>query len=128
MPRYTARRTLPAPVETVWAVLEDPAQLAEWWPGIVRAEPTVRRALAPGAHWHVEGSDRGGIVRRPQLSGALLVLEVVPLRRVVLQFSGERIDVELALEPRQVGGHGSRPSRQRRIEQLRRQRIRYEQL
>jgi uncharacterized protein YndB with AHSA1/START domain len=103
LPRYAARRTLPAPVDSVWAVLEDPARLAEWWPGIVRAEPTVRRALAPGAHWHVQGANRMSARRRPELSGALLVLDVVPLRRLVFQLSGERMDVELDLEPVEDG-------------------------
>jgi hypothetical protein len=51
LPRYEARRTLPAPVEEVWAVLADPARWPEWWPGLVGAAPTVRRALAPGAHF-----------------------------------------------------------------------------
>jgi uncharacterized protein YndB with AHSA1/START domain len=103
MPRYTARRTLPAPVEGVWAVLEEPSQLAEWWPGVVRAEPTVRRALAPGAYWHVEGSHRASVLRRPELSGTLLVLEVLPLRRLVFQLSGVQMDVELDLRPVEAG-------------------------
>jgi uncharacterized protein YndB with AHSA1/START domain len=103
MPRYTARRTLPAPVERVWAVLEEPAQLAEWWPGIARTEPTVRRALAPGAHWNVEGSHRPSILHRPELNGELLVLEVLRPRRLVFQLSGERMDVELDLQPVEDG-------------------------
>jgi uncharacterized protein YndB with AHSA1/START domain len=81
----------------VWAVLADPAQWPEWWPGLVGAQPTVRRAFAPGAHWHLEGSDRGGFGKRPQLGGSLLFLEVVPLKRIAFQLSGERADVELDL-------------------------------
>jgi uncharacterized protein YndB with AHSA1/START domain len=103
LPRYTASRTLPAPVETVWAVLEDPGRWREWWPGIEHAEPSVRRALAPGAHWHLEGPNRAGVRRRPELSGTLLMLEVVPLRRLVFQLSGERADVQLDLEPVEDG-------------------------
>lgn len=103
MPRYSASRTLPASVEDVWAVLADPAQFAEWWPGIVRVEPTVRRALAPGALWQVEGTNRPSVLRRPELSGTLLLLEVVPERRIVFQLSGERADVQLELEPVEDG-------------------------
>ena len=99
MPRYEARRTLPAPVEDVWAVLEEPARWPEWWPGLVGAEPTVRRALAPGALWQLEGTERPSFTRRPQLGGTLLFLEVVPLRRVTFQMTGERAEVELDLEP-----------------------------
>jgi uncharacterized protein YndB with AHSA1/START domain len=99
LPRYAARRVLPATVEEVWAVLEQAERFADWWPGIDRVEPTVRRALAPGALWNVEGPNRMTLRRRPQLSGTLLVLEVVPSRRLVFQLSGDRIDVELDLEP-----------------------------
>ena len=97
MPRYEARRTLPAPVEDVWAVLADPARWPEWWPGLVRAASTVRRALAPGAHWQLEGTERPSFRRRPQLGGSLLVVEVVPLERVAFQLTGEHADVELDL-------------------------------
>ena len=99
MPRYEARRTLPAPVEDVWAVLADPARWSEWWPGLVGAESTVRRALAPGAHWQLEGTNRPSFRRRPQLGGSLLVLAVVPLQHVAFQLTGEHAEVELDLEP-----------------------------
>ena len=100
MPRYEARRTLPAPPEAVWEVLADPARWSEWLPGLVEAEPTVRRALAPGALWQLEGTNRSSLFRRgPQLGGTLLVLDVVPLKRVAFQLSSERADVELDLTP-----------------------------
>ena len=102
MPRYEARRTLPASVEDVWAVLADPARWPEWWPGLEGADPSVRRALAPGAHWQLEGTERPSFRRRPQLGGSLLVLEVVPLRRVAFQLSGEHAEVELDLVPVEV--------------------------
>lgn len=99
MPRYAARRALPATVDEVWAVLAEPERFAEWWPGIDFVEPTVRRALAPGALWRIEGgSTRLSIRRRPQMAGDLLVLEVEPPSRVTFQLVAERIDVELALE------------------------------
>lgn len=103
MPRYEARRTLPAPVEIVWAVLADPARWPEWWPGLVAAAPSVRRALAPGAHWKLEGTERPSFRRRPQLGGSLLFLEVVPLERVAFQLTGEHAEVELDLTPVEDG-------------------------
>jgi uncharacterized protein YndB with AHSA1/START domain len=103
LPRYEARRTLPSPVEAVWDVLAEPARWSDWWPGLVGADPTVRRALAPGALWQLEGTNRPSLFRRPQLGGTLLVLEVVPLRRVAFQLSGERMDVELDLQPVEDG-------------------------
>ena len=103
MPRYEARRTLPASVEEVWAVLAEPARWPDWWPGLVAAEPTVRRALAPGAHWQLEGTNRPSLGKRPQLGGSLLVLEVVPLEHIAFQLTGERADVELDLVPVEDG-------------------------
>lgn len=99
MPRYEARRTLPAPVEVVWAVLADPARWPEWWPGMVSAAPSVRRALAPGAFWQLEGTGQPSFRRRPQLGGSLLFLEVVPLKHIHFQLTGERAEVELDLTP-----------------------------
>ena len=103
MPRYEARRTLPAPVEEVWAVLEDPARWPEWWPDLVRVQSTVRRALAPGARWQLEGTERPSLRRRPQLGGSLLVLEVVQLEHIAFQLTGEHADVELDLQPVEDG-------------------------
>ena len=103
MPRYTASRVLPGTVEEVWAVLGDPARFADWWPGVVRVEPSVRRALAPGAHWQVEGAMKPSLFRRPDLTGSLLVLEVETERRLVFQMTGEGLEVELDLEPTEDG-------------------------
>jgi uncharacterized protein YndB with AHSA1/START domain len=103
LPRYEARRTLPATVEEVWALLADPARWSEWWPGLVSAQPSVRRALAPGAHWQLEGTERPSFLRRPQLGGSLLVLEVVPFQHIAFQLSGEHAEVELDLVPVEDG-------------------------
>jgi uncharacterized protein YndB with AHSA1/START domain len=99
LPRYAARRILPAPVATVWDVLAEPARWVEWWPDLVMAESTVRKALAPGALWRIEGANRPSLFRRSLGGGSLLVLDVVPLQRVAFQLSEDRIDVELELEP-----------------------------
>jgi uncharacterized protein YndB with AHSA1/START domain len=104
LPRFAAKRTLPAPLETVWDVLAEPARWAEWWPDLATAETTVRRALAPGALWQIEGTNRPSLFRRPLSGGSLLVLEVVPLRRVAFQLPGDRLEVELDLEPAEGDG------------------------
>jgi uncharacterized protein YndB with AHSA1/START domain len=103
LPRYEARRTLPAPVEVVWAVLADPPRWPEWWPGLVSVAPSVRRALAPGAHWKLEGTERPSFRRRPQLGGSLIFLEVVPFERIAFQLTGEFAEVELDLTPVEDG-------------------------
>jgi uncharacterized protein YndB with AHSA1/START domain len=99
LPRYEARRTLPATVEDVWAVLAEVDRFPGWWPGIEHVESTVRRAVAPGALWQVEGPHQTSLFRRgPQLSGTLLVLDVAPQRRLAFQLSEARIDAQLELE------------------------------
>jgi uncharacterized protein YndB with AHSA1/START domain len=91
---------LPATVDEVWTVLADAERFADWWPGVDRVESTVRRAVAPGALWQVEGPNRASLlVRRPQLSGTLLVLDVVPQRRLAFQLSEARLEARLELEP-----------------------------
>jgi uncharacterized protein YndB with AHSA1/START domain len=100
LPLYAAKRVLPASVDEVWAVLSDPERFADWWPGIERVEPTVRRALAPGALWHVEGASttKPSLRRRPQMVGDMIVLEVEPPSRLTFQLLAERIEVELRVE------------------------------
>jgi hypothetical protein len=84
-------------------VLADATRWPEWWPGLVGAQPSVRNALAPGAHWQLEGTERPSFRRRPQLGGSLLVLEVVPLKRLAFQLTGEHAEVELDLVPVEDG-------------------------
>jgi uncharacterized protein YndB with AHSA1/START domain len=99
LPRYEARRVLPATVDDVWEVLAEPERLAEWWPGIEAVDPG-RRGLVPGGFWRVEGGKTKVAFRRqPQLAGELLVIHVVPRSRVVFQLLTDRVDVELNLEP-----------------------------
>jgi uncharacterized protein YndB with AHSA1/START domain len=96
LPRYAADRTLLAPIDDVWAFLAEPYNLADWWPGISGVEPD-RRGLAPGARWRVVSPNKPSLFRRPQTAGALLVLDVVPMKRIAFQLTGDRIDVELSL-------------------------------
>ena len=105
MPQYVARRVLPATVDAVWAVLSDPNRFADWWPGVGAVEPTVRRALAPGALWRVEGGRSGTLSfrRRAETGGNLLVIDVVPQHRFAFQLLTGCIDVVLELAPHDDG-------------------------
>ena len=98
MPRYAASRTLLAPLEDVWRFLAEPYHLADWWPGVSGVQPD-RRGLAPGARWQVVGPNQPSWTRKPQLTGTLLVLDVVPMSRIAFQLTGDRIDAELELRP-----------------------------
>jgi uncharacterized protein YndB with AHSA1/START domain len=98
LPRYAASRTLPATVEEVWAVLAEPQRLADWWPGVDQVDPR-RRGLVSGALWYVEGRHRPSLLRRPEMTGELLVIEAEPPRRLVFRLQSDRIDAELELGP-----------------------------
>jgi len=100
LPTFAAERTLLAPVEDVWAFLAEPFHLPDWWPGISGVQPD-RRGVAPGARWQVLGPDRPTFLRRPDAAGQLLVLDVVPMRRLAFQLTGQRLDAEIDLEARE---------------------------
>jgi uncharacterized protein YndB with AHSA1/START domain len=98
MPRVSASRELLAPVDDVWEFVADPYNLPRWWPRMGGVQPD-RRGLAPGARWLVTGENRPSLFRRPEAVGHVLVLEVEPKRRALFQLTGDRLEVELLLEP-----------------------------
>ena len=109
MPRRVAERTLIAPLDDVWAFLAEPYNLSDWWPGIGGVQPD-RRGVAPGARWTIRGSEfltddpvrplfGPGMFRRPGAAGVLLIVDVVPMRRLAFQLTAERIEAEIELAP-----------------------------
>jgi uncharacterized protein YndB with AHSA1/START domain len=96
MPSYSASRQLLAPRDDVWSFLAEPHHLSDWWPGVSGVEPD-RRGLAPGARWKLHGGMRPSLIRRPDMTGTLVVIEVERLQRVAWHMTSERIDVELTL-------------------------------
>ncbi len=102
MPQYAAERILLAPIEDVWAFLVEPYHLADWFPGVSGVRPD-RRGGAPGARWQVVGPDRPTFFKKPDAAGTLLVLDVVPLRRLAFQLTGQHLDAEIELEEREGG-------------------------
>jgi hypothetical protein len=96
MPTYQSESELLAPRADVWAFLAEPYNLPDWWPGISGLQPD-RRGFAPGARWHIVGENRPSLLRKPNMSGILLVLAVEPYERFAFQLTGERLDVELRL-------------------------------
>ncbi len=96
MPRYAADRVLLAPLADVWAFLSEPYNLADWFPGVSGVEPD-RRGLAPGARWKVVGPNQPSYFRRPQATGTLLIVDVVPQERIAFELTGDRISADLTL-------------------------------
>jgi uncharacterized protein YndB with AHSA1/START domain len=96
LPRFAAERTLLASLEDVWTFVAEPFNLPDWFPGVSGVQPD-RRGMAPGARWQVLGPDRPSLLKKPDASGKLLVLEVLPMRRLAFQLTGQRLDAELDL-------------------------------
>jgi uncharacterized protein YndB with AHSA1/START domain len=96
LPRYAADRILLASLADVWSFVAEPYHLPDWWPGVSGVEPD-RRGLAPGARWKILGPDRPTLLKRPDASGTLIVLDVVPMHRVAFQLVSQRVDAELDL-------------------------------
>jgi uncharacterized protein YndB with AHSA1/START domain len=98
MPNVSASRELLAPVDDVWEFIADPYNLPRWWPRMGGVQPD-RRGFAPGARWLVTGENQPSLFRRPEAVGHVHVLEVEPKRRAVFRLTGDRLEVELVLEP-----------------------------
>jgi uncharacterized protein YndB with AHSA1/START domain len=96
MPTYHATRELLASRADVWSFLSEPYNLSDWWPGISGLEPD-RRGFAPGARWHIVGDNRPSLLRKPNMSGTLVVMAVEQYERFAFHLTGERLDVELTL-------------------------------
>jgi uncharacterized protein YndB with AHSA1/START domain len=96
VPSYTSSRELLAPREDVWRFLAEPHHFSDWWPGVGGVNPD-RRGLAPGARWTLHGGLRPSLIRRPDMTGTLIVIAVEPPNRLAWHMTGERLDVELTL-------------------------------
>ena len=97
MPRVEAEQELLASREDVWAFLEEPRHLADWWPGVAAVEPD-RRGLAPGARWQLRRGAEPSLLRSAHATSMLVVREVERPRRVTWHMTAERLDVELRLD------------------------------
>jgi carbon monoxide dehydrogenase subunit G len=98
VPRLEAERELLAPPADVWKFISDPGRIRDWWPGISGLQ-VDRLGFAPGARWQVTGDNSPSFLRRPSMTGMLLVRGIAPERLFAFHLTGDRIDVELHLEP-----------------------------
>ena len=98
MPTVTVSRELLAPLDDVWAFVAEPHNFPNWWPRVGGVHPD-RLGLVPGARWQVQGESTPSFLRRPEAVGQLLVLAVEPRRLLGFRLSGDRLEVELTLEP-----------------------------
>ena len=98
MPTVTVSRELLAPLDDVWAFVSEPHNFPNWWPRVGGVHPD-RLGLVPGARWQVQAESKPSLLRRPEAVGQLLVLAVEPKRRFGFRLTGDRLEVELTLEP-----------------------------
>ena len=95
--RAEATRDLEASRSDVWAFLQEPYHMSDWWPGITSVRPD-RRGFAPGARWEVVGPSQPTLFRKAYASGRLFIREVEPYLRASWYLTAERLTVEVVLE------------------------------
>lgn len=98
MPSASSKRELLSRPEDVWVFLAEPRHLSDWWPNLSAVEPD-RRGLVPQARWRVRRGLRPGLLRKPAAEEVVVIRAVDPGRRLAWQFTAERLDVEIELEP-----------------------------
>ena len=100
--KIDASRELLAPPEDVWALLAEPAHLADWWPGYttVRAD---RRGLQPGARWQVVRSSSPGLLRSPGGEGLIVIGEVDPHHALSWSDVQQQFSATIAIRPEDGG-------------------------
>ena len=64
MPEFTITRQIDAPVETVWAVLEDFGDIQRWSPGVSNSNLTSEGPVGEGTTRHCDFSPFGGVDER----------------------------------------------------------------
>lgn len=100
--RIEATRELIASVDDVWALLAEPAHLADWWPGYatVRAD---RRGLQAGARWQIARSTKAGLLRRPGAEGLALLERVDRGRGLAWRDVQQQFSAAIRIDP--TNGH-----------------------
>ena len=94
--RAEAAKELLATRAEIWAFLEEPHHLSDWWPGIASVRPD-RRRLAPGARWELIGGSEATLFHKPRATSLLLVRRVHPYELVAWSMPSQRLDVEVRL-------------------------------
>ncbi len=64
MPEFTITRQIGAPVETVWAVLNDFGDIHKWSPGVTASKLTSEGAVTQGTTRHCDFAPFGGVDER----------------------------------------------------------------
>jgi uncharacterized protein YndB with AHSA1/START domain len=100
--RIESQNELIATRGDVWALLEEPRHLADWWPGYATIRPD-RRGLAEGARWQVVRGTTPGLLRRPGGEGMVVIAKVEPGLRLVWRDLQQGFTADIRLEPAPEG-------------------------
>jgi uncharacterized protein YndB with AHSA1/START domain len=95
--RVEESRVLLAAREDVWALVAEPFNLPDWWPGYTGVEPD-RRGLAAGARWTVLRSRAPGFLRKPRGRGLILIERVTPGSELAWLDVPQQVEAGLRLE------------------------------
>jgi hypothetical protein len=95
--RVEESRVLLAAREDVWALVAEPFNLPDWWPGYTGVEPD-RRGLAAGARWTVLRSRAHGFLRKPRGRGLILIERVTPGSELAWLDVPQQVEAGLRLE------------------------------
>jgi uncharacterized protein YndB with AHSA1/START domain len=76
MPGFTLKRTIEAPVERVWKVLEDFGSISQWSPGVKFSELTSEGPVVEGTTRHCDFAPLGSVNER--------IEAMVPNRRLTV--------------------------------------------
>jgi hypothetical protein len=87
--------------EDVWAFLDEPRHLSDWWPNIGGVEPD-RRGLVAGARWRVRSRESTWLAREGT-GDTLLVHVAEPPRRFVFELVRAGLRAELVLSELEPG-------------------------
>jgi uncharacterized protein YndB with AHSA1/START domain len=96
LPEFTITRQIGAPVETVWAVLNDFGDIYKWSPGVTASELTSEGAVAEGSTRHCDFAPFGGVDERIERHEPNQRLTVNLFETFKLPISGATADFNIA--------------------------------
>ncbi|MEM7322683.1 MAG: SRPBCC family protein [Actinomycetota bacterium] len=116
MNTFTITRTIDAPLEAVWAILDDFGNIADWSPGVRRSALTTDGPVGEGTTRHCDFAPMGGVNERITHHEPLSRMTVhlyetfkMPVTDAVADFkleateTGTRVVLDVEYRPNRVG-------------------------
>lgn len=116
MNEFTITRQIDAPVESVWEVLNDFGNIANWSPGIKRSALTSEGPVAEGTTRHCDFAPLGGVNERietyrpkERMTVSLFETFKMPISDAIADFhlaahgGGTNLTLELSYTPNRLG-------------------------